>query len=100
MTIDELAKLCTMSVCHFCHVFKRVMGITVMQYLTGHRMHVADVLLENTQHPITQIAQMVGIFDEAYFSRCYKRYKGISPRIYRQNNKKYGDLVNISKKDL
>ncbi len=80
LTSGELADRCSMSLYYFCRVFKRVMGATPVQYQTEYRMRIADMLLRDGQMSIAAIAHMVGYEDETYFSRCYKNYKGISPR--------------------
>lgn len=77
---ESLAKLCQMSLCYFCRIFRQVLGMTPTQYQTEYRIRIAEILLKNSQHSISDIAHMVGYDDEAYFSRCYKKCKGISPR--------------------
>ena len=80
LTSEELADRCSMSVYYFCRVFKRVMGVTPVQYQTEYRMRIAELLLRDGQLSVTAIVHMIGYEDETYFSRCYKKYRGISPR--------------------
>ena len=82
---EELAEMCSMSTYYFCRIFKRVMGVTPVQYQTEYRIRIADMLLKYDHQPISEIAHMVGFDDEAYFSRCYKNARGISPRQYKNN---------------
>ncbi len=77
---EELARCCRISLCYFCRIFRRVLGMTPTQYQTEYRMRIADMLLKNKEHSVAEIAYMVGYEDEAYFSRCFKKYKGIAPR--------------------
>jgi len=77
---EELARQCQMSVYYFSHIFKRVMGMTPGQYQTEYRLRIADILLKQSQMSVRAVAHAVGFEDEAYFSRCYKKHKGISPR--------------------
>ena len=79
-SIECLAKLCNMSRFYFCRVFKDAMGITPLQYQTDCRLKIADALLSRPEWSISQVAQAVGFEDEAYFSRCYKKHRGISPQ--------------------
>ena len=85
---EDLAKMCGMSRYHFCRVFKRVMGATPVQYQTQYRLHIADVLLQNHDLSISEVAAQVGFEDEAYFSRCYKKFRGISPKKGRNKDSK------------
>ncbi len=80
---EGLAELCNMSKYHFCRVFKRVMGVTPVQYQTECRLHIADVLIQSPELSISGIAEQVGFDDEAYFSRCYKKHRGVSPKAMR-----------------
>ena len=84
ISIEELAAMCKMSMYYFHRVFKRVMGVTPVQYQTEYRLQVADMLMKNDHQSISTIAHMVGFNDEAYFSRCYKKYRGISPRQFQK----------------
>ena len=77
---DELAALCNMSRFYFCRVFKQAMGTTPGQYQTDYRLKIADILLCRPEWRISQIAQAIGFEDAAYFSRCYKKNRGISPQ--------------------
>lgn len=86
---EELAEICGMSTYYFCRVFKRVMGVTPVQYQTEYRLRIADILLKYENESISAVAHTVGFDDEAYFSRCYKNSRGISPRQYKNSvNKK------------
>lgn len=80
---ESLAELCGMSKFHFCRVFKRVMGVTPVQYQTEYRLHIADVLLQSRELSISGIAAQIGFEDEAYFSRCYKKHRGMAPKAMR-----------------
>jgi len=82
---EELADLCSMSWYHFCRVFKKAMGVTPVQYQTEYRMRVADLLFQHGRQSIGEVAHTVGFDDEAYFSRCYKKYRGIAPKEARAN---------------
>lgn len=80
---DELAELCNMSRYHFCRSFKKIMGITAVQYQTNCRLKIADIFLKSGEKTISEIARETGFEDEAYFSRCYKKNKGMSPKTAR-----------------
>ncbi len=59
-----------------------------MQYILSKRMYNAEILLHDTQYNITEIAAIVGYDNPLYFSRIFKKTKGLSPSEYRMNIEK------------
>lgn len=57
-------------------------GVSLHQYLINYRISVALNLLQSTHKPITEIAYSVGFRDINYFSKCFKKVVGLSPRNY------------------
>ena len=80
LSLDELASLCNVSKYHFCRIFKKELGVTVVQYIMRHRISVADALLRLGQTDIREIADQCGFEDVRYFYRCYKAIKGHPPK--------------------
>lgn len=64
---------------HLSSQFKKDMGINLNAYILKKRMEHASILLSSGQSNIKDIAFQVGFQDAYYFSRCFKRYYGISP---------------------
>ena len=84
ISVERLAKLCGLSKCYFCRLFKLVIGKTAIEYLREYRIKVAHSLLENSDRSISQIAVECGFADYNYFGRCYKQYYGMSPGKHRE----------------
>lgn len=82
-SIKEYADFCAMSTSRFIHVFTAENGISPKKYIMSIRMKKAAELLENTLIPISEVASLTGFPDQNYFSRCFKKYFGISPRAVR-----------------
>ena len=55
-----------------------------MKYILSTRIRNAQILLETTDYNISNIASMVGYENAFYFSRLFKREKGLSPAAYRK----------------
>jgi AraC-like DNA-binding protein len=55
------------------------------EYLLRIRIEQAKLLLLQTDHPIAFIADEVGFHHAAYFTSCFAKCEGISPRKYRQH---------------
>ena len=58
------------------------MGCTIVDYLTEYRMTMAKQLLEAGGMPVSQVAEQVGYMDPGYFSKCFKKYYGVTPSNY------------------
>lgn len=86
INIEEYAVSRGMSVSWFIRSFKQYAHTTPMQYLVERRMTNAQVLLETTNYNITEIAALVGYDNPLYFSRIFKKQKGMSPSEYRKES--------------
>ena len=83
--IEEYAKEHHMSTSWFIRNFKQYTGITPMQYILSIRIYNAEILLQNEHYNITEISNIIGYDNPLYFSRIFKKTKGISPSEYRKN---------------
>lgn len=83
ISIQEYAESRNMSVCYFQRNFKQIIKHTPMQYLLTIRVNNAASLLETTDYSMAEIAAIVGYEDPLYFSRLFRKIKGVSPRDYR-----------------
>ncbi len=84
INIEEYAKSHGMSVSWFLRNFRQVTAQSPMQYILTLRINNAVVLLETTDYNITEISSIVGYENPLYFSRIFKKQKGISPSDYRK----------------
>lgn len=84
INIEEYALSRGMSVSWFIRSFKQYAGTTPMQYLVERRMANAQALLETTSYNISEIAALVGYDNPLYFSRIFRKQKGMSPSEYRK----------------
>ena len=76
---EDLAQACSLNREYFCRVFKKTIGKTPIEYQNECRIRIADLLLKQGNMSIKEISQSVGFEDVSYFSRVYKKFKGISP---------------------
>ena len=85
--INELADHIGVNRSYLASSFKKAMGYSPKEDLLRLRMEKAKSLLETTDQPINSIANAVGYTDQLAFSRMFKRYSGVSPKTYREENK-------------
>lgn len=80
--VDDIAKAVGVSRSHLYRVFIKNVGKSPIDYLTGFRIGEACNLLENSHLSVAEIAYSVGFFDQFYFSRVFKKVKGVPPSQY------------------
>ena len=84
---NELAREIHMSKSGIYKCMQKNYGLTPGEFICARRIEKAQELLEESELSISQIADRVGFSDAAYFSRCFKKLKGVSPIKYRSEIK-------------
>ena len=82
ISIYDIARAVGISRSHLYRVFMEKIGQSPIDYLTNYRISEACYLLKNAQLSIAEIAVSVGFFDQFYFSRVFKKNKGVPPSRY------------------
>ena len=82
ISIDDVAKSVGVSRSHLYRVFMLNVGKSPIDYLTEYRINEACKLLRAGNLSIAEVAVSVGFFDQFYFSRVFKRAKGVPPSKY------------------
>lgn len=83
-SIEQLAKLCNMSIPYFHECFKSQVGCSAISY--KHRMCVrrAQILLTESDLSIEEISGEAGFNSSIYFREIFKKMTGKSPSEYRK----------------
>lgn len=84
--IETLADEIGLSRAHLHRKMKEMTGIATGKFIRDMRMKEAAHLLELGTINISQIAYRVGFNDHNHFSQVFKRYYGVSPKEYREEN--------------
>jgi AraC family transcriptional regulator len=82
LTLDGIARAARLSSFHFLRTFRQVYGMTPMDYLREQRTRRALALLETTQLPITEVAQLVGLSRLSLW-RSVSKLAGRNPKTVR-----------------
>jgi AraC-like DNA-binding protein len=83
-TIASLAHKVGLSRTVFAGRFRRLVGQTVMAYVTGRRMHVAAGLLSTESDSLAQIARRVGYESAVAFNKAFRAWADEPPGRYRR----------------
>lgn len=86
ISIQILCSHLHISTGYFSGVFKKEIKMTFVQYLMFIRMEAAKELLRTSELKAFEIAERVGFADPNYFSFCFKKQVGISPKDYRSRS--------------
>ena len=71
---------------HLNKVIKGVTGKSTSEWIEEAIMVKAKMLLRTTSKPLSEIASELGIHDQSYFARRFKRHEGITPTLYRSKS--------------
>jgi AraC family transcriptional regulator of arabinose operon len=82
--LEELATNAGMSVTHYCAHFRDLTGFAPIDFLIRQRVRKACHLLDTSKLTVSEVASAVGYNDSYYFTRCFRRVMGCSPKQYRK----------------
>ena len=83
-SLEDIARSVYLSPTYLCRLFKRKMGVTIMQFYTTLRIDKCKDLLTATDLPLSEIAQETGFGDQSHFTKVFKRTVGMTPLAYRR----------------
>lgn len=83
-SLDSLAERALMSRRSFTRHFRQLTGTTVGQWLQAERLALTQRLLETTDHPVEQIAQLAGMGSPESLRHHFRQALGVSPSRWRQ----------------
>ena len=69
---------------YFSRIFKQITSYNFVEYLTLQRIKRAQLLLSDSDIPITEISYQAGFKSISTFNRTFKQYRGCSPSQYRR----------------
>lgn len=87
INLSEMASSLYISADYLRQVFKEAYGESPLHYLIKRRVEFACEMLKMTEKPIQEIANASGIGNPYYFSRIFKKIKGLSPTEFRIGHK-------------
>ncbi|MNP33895.1 HTH-type transcriptional activator Btr [compost metagenome] len=94
ISIEHMAQTLGYHRTHLSKMFKQHTGMSPMQFLLKIRMERARLLLSE---PLTveQVAASVGFLDALYFSKQFKKWYGLAPTDYRQDQLNMGGSCRV-----
>jgi len=81
---DDAAAAACMSPAHFSRLFRRHFGRTFTETMARIRIDRAAGLLATTERPLSLVALECGFSDQSYFTKVFRRLRGMTPLAYRR----------------
>ncbi|ANW96045.1 AraC family transcriptional regulator [Wenyingzhuangia fucanilytica] len=86
-SIQSMADSAGVGLTRFTHHCKQITNLTPMQYLTYKRIEKSkNLLLENTEISVSEIAYTCGFTTSQYFATVFKKHENCTPNEYRLLN--------------
>lgn len=83
ITLADLADSAQINEKYLCRFFKEFTGFTPIDYINRLRIDKACYQLAVNKMSVTDAAYECGFNELSYFSKCFKKYMGMSPGAYR-----------------
>jgi len=87
ISVEDACALLNLSYHYFIKYFKRVMGLSFIDYVNYKRVKKAERLLLTRNLSVTQVGCEVGIPNMAQFYKLFKRHNQCSPKEFKQRMK-------------
>ena len=85
ISLESLSQEVNFSVSYISALLKKSSNTSFIKHITALRMESAKELLADPAMKIIDIAEYLGYADPYYFSHCFKKYTGFSPKEYRHH---------------
>ncbi|WP_052421352.1 AraC family transcriptional regulator [Paenibacillus sp. FSL R7-0273] len=83
-SLSDMATHCNVSRGECCRYFKKMMHMTISEYVMEFRVSKAVELLKSTDLAISEISESVGFSSQSYFIESFKKKMRLSPLAYRK----------------
>lgn len=85
ITLDRLAKVCSVNKYHLVREFKKELGLTPHEYLIVSRINGAKDLLKYSDASISEIGLNTGFDSASHFIESFKKHEQITPLNFRKH---------------
>lgn len=82
--LDDIAEALGVSSTYLSRLFSKETGMRLQDYITGYRIDWATNMLLYSDESIAYIAEYVNFPSQSYFGKVFKKYKGMTPKEYRE----------------
>lgn len=84
ISLDDLAKVVNLSKEYLCAMFKKNVGLGVIEYVNYNKVEESKYFLKYSNMSISDIAFLFNFSSPGYYSSVFKKQTGLTPRQYQQ----------------
>ena len=96
ITLVSVAEHFHISTGHLSRLFKSINGENFSTFVVGIKLEkAAQMLVEERERSVNEIAESLGYYSPAYFTRLFKGKYGVTPTSYRKSKHVVSDKANI-----
>lgn len=86
-SLSDMADKVNVSRGECCRFFKKMMHMTISQYLLEYRISKAIEMIEHTELTIAEISEEVGFSSNSFFIKSFRKKTGLTPLSYKKSYK-------------
>ena len=84
--VEDMAFAAGMSKSSLQRKMQALFGMSVNEYISLYRLKAAARIIASEDVPVSEVGYRVGFTSHSYFSKCFKKQFGISPREFRMSD--------------
>ncbi|MNY48019.1 HTH-type transcriptional activator Btr [compost metagenome] len=82
--VEEVSRIANVSYYYFVKYFKKVMGMSFLEYVNYKKIKKAERILLTKDVSVSQVAESIGMPNMAHFYKMFKKINQCSPNEYRK----------------
>lgn len=84
ISLSDLANLVEMNPQYLSHLFKKEVGISIIEFLQQAKVDEVKTILTYTNHSFTEISSLLNFHDQSYFIKVFKKVAGVTPNQFKK----------------
>lgn len=84
--VEDIASALGMSKSSLQRKMQALFGMSVNEYVMVYRLKVAARIMDTENVPVSEVGFRVGFSSHSYFSKCFKKQFGITPREFKERS--------------
>ncbi len=86
ISVKQVAKFANVNSDYLSILFKKEVGISLIEYIQRERIEEAKKLLTFTTYPLSDICASLNFSDQSYFTKIFKKFTNETPGKYRKSH--------------